>query len=77
MKMYFEMLPGLPLTKELQQLAALPAHACLTATQVTRINMVTSVRQEAELAVSKYYRCRVQERTSFKKASLDLPKIIE
>jgi hypothetical protein len=44
---------------------------------VTRLNMVTSLYQEAGLSPSRHPRCRVLERNNFRRASSDLPKVIE
>jgi hypothetical protein len=71
------MLPGIPTNQQLQQIATLPDHARLSASCTSRLNMVTSVHQDSGLVPSKHFRCRVLERNNFRKASSDLPKVIE
>lgn len=72
------MLPSVEPNPQLRQLASLPPNARLSAGACTRVNLVGSVFQERGVKdVSAFYRCRVMERNNFRKATNDLPRIIE
>lgn len=74
------MVRSLEPSKQLQLLSTLPSNHRLAATSCSRLNATTSIMQEGfgrGLALSRYYRCRVMERNNFRKASLDLPKVIQ
>jgi hypothetical protein len=76
-KLIFDLVGGLAPTDQIQQLASRSPQDGFNAATVTRLNMITTVTSERQLTASRYHRCRVTERNNFRRASADLPKVIE
>lgn len=73
------MAANLPKTPQLTALEAYPASAQINANSTKRTNMISSVslEQAATMVPSAHYRCLVHERSNFRRASADLPRVIE